>query len=337
MTRLLKRLPELRSAALLLAAAYGSLDRFDDAAVVTGEEAKLAPRDPQAQMALGLTLRQAKRNDEAREAFEKAAELAPDNLAPLGQLVDLDLLDKHFDAARQRIRRQFQKTPDSPAAHFFEGKILAAEGKWDSAEAELQRTLQLDPNFSSAYDLLAQTYRATNKLPQAVSQLQGLLSKNPNNTPTLMTLALVYERMKDFPKARDAYEKLLSTKPNFVPALNNLACLYTERLNNLDKAYDLAGKARGLLGQDPSVGDTLGWVLYKRGDYQQALPILQESAEKAADNPEIQFHLGMTAYMMGQTDVAKAALRKAAASDKDFPGKDESKRRLASFDSGKAA
>src|SRR5437867_9494561 len=79
-TRLLKRNPELKPAALVLAAAYGSLDRFDDAAVVVSEQAKLAPRDPQAQMALGLTLRQAKRNDEARQAFEKATELAPDSL-----------------------------------------------------------------------------------------------------------------------------------------------------------------------------------------------------------------------------------------------------------------
>jgi len=334
---LLKKRPDLRNAALLLAGAYGSLDRFDDAAVVLQEQARLTPQDPQPEIALGLTQRQAKKNDEARRAFEKAAQLAPDNLFPVDQLVDLDLLDKHFDAARQRIQRQFQKTPDSPAAHFFEGKILAAEGKWDSAQAELQRTLQLDPNFSSAYDLLAQSYLATNKLPQAVSQLQGLLSKNPNNTPGLMTLALVYDRMKDFPKARDAYEKLLSTEPNFVPALNNLAYLYTERLNNLDKAYDLAGKARGLLGQDPSVGDTFGWVLYKRGDYQQALTILQESAGKAADNPEIQFHLGMTAYMMGQTDLARVALRRAASATKDFPGKDESKRRLALLESGTGA
>ena len=169
-----------------------------------------------------------------------------------------------------------------------------------------------------------------------MSQLQAELSKNPNNASALMTLALVYERMQDYPKARDAYEKLLSINPDFVAALNNLACLYTEQLNNLDKAYELARKARDLQGEDASVGDTLGWVLYKRGEYQQALTILQESAEKAADNPEIQFHLGMTAYMMGQTDVAKAALRKAAGSDKDFPGKDESKRRLASLDSGKA-
>ena len=48
---------------------------------------------------------------EARQAFEKAAELAPDSLWPVEQLVELDLLDKHFDAARQRIRRQFQKNP----------------------------------------------------------------------------------------------------------------------------------------------------------------------------------------------------------------------------------
>ena len=40
MTRLLKRNPELRSAGLLLAAALGSLDRFDDAAVVTRRASK---------------------------------------------------------------------------------------------------------------------------------------------------------------------------------------------------------------------------------------------------------------------------------------------------------
>jgi tetratricopeptide (TPR) repeat protein len=334
MTRLLRKRPDLRDAALVLAGAYSSLERFGDAAVVLKEQAKLAPNDPQPLIALGMTCRQAKRNDEARQAFEKAAQLSPDNLFLIDKLVDLDLLDKHFDAARQLIQRQFQKTPNLPASHFFEGKILAAEGKWDAAEAELQRTLQLDPNFYGAYDLLVQTYLATNRLPQAVNQMQALLSKNPDNTPVLMVLALVYDRMKDYPKARDAYEKLLSTQPNFVPALNNLAYLYAEHINNLDRAYDLARKARELQGQDASIGDTLGWVLYKRGDYQQALSILQESAGKAIDNPEIQFHLGMAAYMMGQTDLARVALRKAASATKDFTGKEESKRRLALLESG---
>jgi tetratricopeptide (TPR) repeat protein len=173
MTRLLKRRADLTNAALLLAGAYGSLDRFDDAAVVLEEQAKVAPNDPQPEIALGMTYRQAKRYKEAREAFEKAAQLAPDNLFPVDQLIELDLLDKRFDAARQRIGSQFPKTPNLPAGHYWEGKILAAEGKSDLAEAELQKTLQLDPNFSGAYDLLVQTYLATNKLPQAVNQLQA--------------------------------------------------------------------------------------------------------------------------------------------------------------------
>ena len=103
-----------------------------------------------------------------------------------------------------------------------------------------------------------QTYLATNKLPQALDQLQAQLSKNPNNAPALMTLALLYERMKDFPQARDAYKKVLSINPNFVPALNNLAYLYAERLNDLEKAYELARKARELQADDPAIADTLG-------------------------------------------------------------------------------
>ena len=333
-TRLLKKRPDFTNAALLLAGAYGSLERFDDAAKVLQEEAKLAPNDPQLQIGLGMTYRQAKRNNEARQALEKALQLMPDNLFPVDQLIELDLLDKHFDAARQRLSGQFQKDPNLPAGHYWQGKILAAEGKWDSAVAELQKTLQLDPNFVAAYDLLAKTYVAANKLPEAVKELQALLQKTPDNTPTLMTLGLVYENMKDYPKAREAYEKVLSIQPNFVPALNNLAYLYTEHMDNLDKAYELANKARGLVADDASVGDTFGWVLYKRGDYQQALAVLQQSAEKAGDNPEIQFHLGMTAYMMGQTDLAKLALQKAASAGQDFPGKEESKQRLALLESG---
>jgi tetratricopeptide (TPR) repeat protein len=334
LSRLAKKRPDLRNAALVLAGAYSSLARFDDAATVLQQQAKLTPQDPQPEIALAMIYRQAKRYGEARQAFERAAQLSPNNLFLLDQLVELDLLDKRFDAARQRVRTQLPTTSNVPAAHYWEGKILVGEGRWDAAEGELQRTIQLDPNFVAAYDLLAKTYVAANKLPQAVSQLQGLLSKDPNNTAALMTLALVYDQMKDFPKARDAYEKLLSMQPNFVSALNNLAYLYTEHMNNLDKAYELATKARELLGQDASVGDTFGWVLFKRGDYEQALSVLQESAQKSGDNAEIQFHLGMAAYMMGQIDLAKAAFRKAANADRDFVGKDESKRRLALIEGG---
>lgn len=109
LTRLLQKRPNLTNVALVLAGAYGSLDRFDDAVAVLENQAKLAPNDPQLPIALGLTYTQAKRYDEARQAFEKAVPLSPNNLFPVDQLIELDLLNKHFDVAQQRVRTQLEK------------------------------------------------------------------------------------------------------------------------------------------------------------------------------------------------------------------------------------
>ena len=329
MLGLLKKRPDLVQAQLLLAQAYHSLGRLDDATAVFREQIKVSPQSSQPHLLLGLVLRQQNKIDEARKAFESAQQLAPESLQPVAQLVDLDIQGKDFDAAFQRIQERLQKTPESPGARFLEGKVYAAQGKWDNAEVALLKALELDPNSSSTYDLLISTYLAANKLPHAIALLERLLSKKPDNDGALTVLAPIYEKANDFPKAREVYERLLSAKPHSLYALNNLAYLYGERLDQLDKAYDLAQKARSLQPEDPSIADTLGWILYRKGDYQQALTLLQESARKLPSNPEIQFHLGMASYMMGEMDDARTAFRQAAAAANDFPGKDEVQRRLA--------
>ena len=330
MLELLKKRPDLVQAQLLLARAYQSLGRLDDAAAVLREQIRLSPQSAQPHLLLGLVLRRQNKIDEARKAFESASKLAPESLLPVAQLVDLDLQSKDFDAASRRVQNQLQLAPKSEAGvRLLEGKIYAAQGKWDSAEAALLKALELDPKSSNAYELLISIYMAANRLPQAVSLLEGLLSRNPGNARALTLLALVYEKMNDFPKAREAYEKLLAVEPDSPQALNNLAYLYAARLDEPEKAYDLARKARALRPADPGIADTLGWILYKKGDYQQARALLQEGAQKLPDNSEIQFHLGMSNYMMGDMDQALAALRRASASTTDFPGKDEAQRRLA--------
>jgi tetratricopeptide (TPR) repeat protein len=175
--------------------------------------------------------------------------------------------------------------------------------------------------------LLISTYIAANKLPQALNQIETSLAKQPDNPQLLMTLGEIYLKQKDPLKARDAYEKLLTRNPEFVPALNNLAYLYAEKLNDVDKAYKLVRKAADLRS-DPGIGDTLGWVLYKKGDYQQAQILLQESAGKLPQNSDVQFHLGMASYMMCQADAARAAFQQALKGSADFEGKEEAQRRL---------
>src|SRR4029077_9495662 len=56
---------------------------------------------------------------------------------------------------------------------------------------------------------------------------------------------------------------------------------------------------------------------------------LQESASKLPDVAEVQFHVGMAYYMLGQDEPARAALQKAVDSAADFPNQDEARQRLA--------
>jgi tetratricopeptide (TPR) repeat protein len=334
MEDLRRKHPDLPQPRLLLANAYQALGRLDDAAALFRELIKMAPQSPEAYFFLGLILRQQEKADEARQAFEKASELAPDNLDPINQLVDMDLADKRYDGAMQRVQQQLQKKPDAAGAHFMEARIYAVKGDWARTEAALKKTIDLDANFAAAYELLVSVYMTANKLPQAIDDVQAFLSRSPNNPAALMTLGMIYEKMKDYPKARDTYEKLLTQSPDSVPALNNLAYLYAERLDRLDRAYELAQKAHTLQAGDGSVADTLGWVLYKRGDYAQGLKFLQESAAKLPENPQVQFHLGMASHMMGQADAARSAFEKAVHAAADFPEKTEAERRLAQLQQG---
>lgn len=333
MNDLLKKRAGFLPAQLTLAEAYHVVGRLDDAVAVLQAQVSTASPSAQSYYMLGLIFRQQNKIDEAHKAFESAHALAQDNIAVLDQLVQLDIAAKNFPAASEKARRELEKAPNSAAAHLIQAKVYAAEKKWSETEALLQKALELDPNLSTAYDLLISVYLAQGKLTEAIERLENLLSKNPKNAAALMTVAMLYERTKNFEKSQDAYEKLLTANPNFGPALNNLAYLYATHLKKLDKAYDVAMKARQLQPNDASVADTLGWILYKKGDYSHALNLLQESVGKLADNAEIQFHLGMANYMMGKIEPAKKALEHAVASATDFPGKDDCKRRLAFLES----
>ncbi len=326
---LLKKYPDLIPAKFLLAEGYRAMGRLDDASSVYLALIKAMPNYAQPYLRLGIIQKQQNRPSEARKSFEKVLELEPANPLAFPQVIELDLIEKNYAQALQRIQAKQKVTPEDASSHYLEARVYVAQKDWLNAEKSLQKTLELNPNYTAAYDLLISTYIATQRLDQAQKQVTELLVKNPNDLKNLIMSGLIYEKTEDYPKARDAYEKLLSSRPDYTPALNNLAYLYLEHLNQLDKAYDLAKRARTLQPSDAALADTLGWILYKRGEYQQAVALLAESAAKIPNSPEIQFHLGMAHYMMGQTEAARVAFKQAASSTSDFPGKQEAQRRLA--------
>src|SRR5437773_3351525 len=304
---LLKARPDLATAPWLLAEAVRMLGRSDEAAALIREQIKKSPKAAASYFLLGAILKQQNKPLEARQAFEKAAELAPENPSSLEQLVNLDIDAKAYAAGHQRVNQLLQKQPNSAAAYYLQRKLYVAEGKFDVAQTALLKAIDLDPNFTRAYDLLVPIYGRANKLPEALNEMNAVLAKKPNDVRALLLTGFICDAMKDYNKARDSYEKVVTVDPNAVVALNNLAFIYAEKLNDLNRAAELAQKARSIAPTNPSVLDTLGWITYKHGGYQQAVDLLNQSAAMSTDNVDIQFHLGMEVYKMGHTEAASYA------------------------------
>ena len=344
---LLQKQPQLAPAQLLLADTYRLQARSDDKQGLSDQKQgrlnsalaiyesleKRLPKNEKIPFLRGETLLQLPDAVAASKAFERALELSTDHLSAVEQLVNLDLAEKKYDAAMQRVNAELQANPKRVEFRMLLAKIFLVQDKRDQAEATLLKTLEIDPTLPGPNLLLAEIYLKANQIEKALAKVDAVMAKDPKNVAALMMAADIYSAGKNDKGAADAYEKLLKIEPDYSPALNNLAYLYSEPLNNLDPAYDrayeLAQRARKLLPFDAPTADTLGWICFKRGrdSYPTALDLLQESAAKLSE-PEVQFHLGMTCYMMADEDAARAAFQRALQPGTSFPGSNECQRCL---------
>ena len=329
---LVQQRPDIIQARLLLADAYRAQGNFDDAIAVYAKLETLAPQNPQPSYWKGIALLQQRKPEEARAAFNHALQLAPDFLLALEQLVNLELFGKNYPAAQQLIQKQIDRDPKQAGGYLLQAKIFLAQNDTAQAETALHKGIELQPDSPFAYLLLARLYASSNQIDKALANFQTAAAKNPKNIEALMMIGTLSEKKRDFPAAREAYEKLLGVNPRFSAALNNLAYLYAEDLNQLDKAQEFAQKAKDLLPHEPHTADTLGWILYRKHQYSWALTQLQESAAKLPDSGEVQYHLGMTHYMLGSEAAARESLERALQLEKDFAGADEARLALSILD-----
>ena len=89
-----------------------------------------------------------------------------------------------------------------------------------------------------------------------------------------------------------AYEQILAlTDGRSALVLNNMAWAQAQ-VGNKDKALQFAQRAIEVAPEDPSVMDTLGWLLHESGSNRtRALDLLRRAAQKAPQNETITRHL----------------------------------------------
>ena len=66
--------------------------------------------------------------------------------------------------------------------------------------------------------------------------------------------------------------------------------------------------------------DTLGWILYLKGDYKSAERRLLKAVELLPRNPSVHFHLGMIQLSLGRKSDAISSIRRALQYNPKFEG-----------------
>lgn len=325
--RLIQQNPKVPQAHYLLALAYLGQQQSDKALAVYRHMADLFPQDAQPHFLIGSVRLIQGQRAEARQAFQNALSISSGYLPAVEMLVDLDIGEKQYSSGMDLVQKQIAQHSDRASLWALRAKLYFAQQDLTKAEGDLLKAIELDSNLTPAYLLLAQLYVASNREQEAIKRLNVATEKSKSSS-TLLLLASIYERTKDYSSARDTYERLVSVEPNNAIALNNLAVIYSEHFQQLDKALDLARKARDLAPNEPHLTDTLGWIMFKKGDYSNALRTLHESANKLPNEAEVQFHAGMAHYMTGDEVSARLALQKAIDTKAEFSGRDEARRRL---------
>ena len=320
--------PNLIQVQLLMADARRLQGDFNGALKIYQQLEKTFPQNTEIPLLAGATFIEQQNETLARQEFDRVLKIQPDNVVAQEELAQLDLADQKFAVAQDRVERIISRHPNLAMPEVLLAKIFLAEHQTNRSEMALLTATEL-PGGSPANFLLAQVYYAAGQDQKTLDRLNIALGLNPQDTQALMLLAMVQNDLKNYRGAADAYEKLLGISPQYSPALNNLAWLYCDNLGDLDKAYDLAQRARQLLPDDPSTADTLGWILFKKGQYDPALKLFQESANRLSTNPEVQFHLGMAHYMLDDEDASRQAFQNALSLKQAFSEQDDCQNCLA--------
>jgi tetratricopeptide (TPR) repeat protein len=325
---LVKKESQEAKAHLLLATAYLALNQQDNALGVYRQMATVFPKNPEVPRLMGVVYEQQGDTAKAHEAYEQSLALAPDYMPTLERISALDMAAKRYDIAEKRLAAVIDRNPKLGQPWLLQGKVYWASGQTNQAESAMSKAIEQDPNLPGAYLSLARLYLSAHQEQQALARLNALVTKT-NDTTAMLQIGEINQQANRLDEARDAYEKLIAIQPDFAPALNNLAYLYSEHYGNIEKGAQMAERARKVRPDDPFVADTLGWILYKQGQYPRALGLIQESLEKEPNSAEVQMHLGMTYYMMEEEDLARVHIQQALTATGDFSGKDEARQCLA--------
>ncbi|MCC7166653.1 MAG: tetratricopeptide repeat protein [Rhodospirillales bacterium] len=250
------------------------------------------------------SLRQAKSNDIALLLARLGLELQPD-FALVKVLIGgvLEDMNRYDDA-----NHVYVDIPKSDPLN-WSMRIRMAENlnrlkRIDEAAALLEQLASEEPSRFDPLVSLGDVLRSDKRFAEAASAYERAIARIPkiesHHWGLYYARAIAYERTKQWPKAEADFLKALELEPEQPFVLNYLGYSWIEMGLHLERARAMIETAVRSRPTDGYIIDSLGWVLYRLGDYPGAVKNLERAVELRPDDPVINDHLGDAYWKVGR-------------------------------------
>jgi tetratricopeptide (TPR) repeat protein len=126
---------------------------------------------------------------------------------------------------------------------------------------------------------------------RALAFLQAVAADRPRNGQIQARAAWAAYRIGNEDLACEYMQRVLEVNPRSPDALNFIGYSYAERGIHLDIAERLILQALEVRPNDGNIMDSLGWVYYRAGRFDEAIDWLERAVEKIPDNAVLRDHL----------------------------------------------
>ena len=205
----------------------------------------------------------------------------------------------------------------APAATELLVRAFVAQDEIDEALATLLDHVRRYPRHAfESLPLFAFTMRAAGRDVQALAAYEEALRYRPQSRRLRMQRAHLLLDLEEHRKAIREMEGLLADHPRDSEVLNALGYTLADRGMRLEEAHGHISLALELAPGSPAIVDSMGWVLYRLGRKEEAVPLLEQALE-SLPHPEVAAHLCEVLYELGQIERADELLRESLAQYED--------------------
>jgi Flp pilus assembly protein TadD len=176
---------------------------------------------------LGTALLMQGRGKEAIAPLERAARQSRDSATETRLAMALRQAGRE-DEARERLERALKRKPPFPPAFLELGNLLAALERCDEAIDILHQGLAVAPNFPDLLMELGRVYSVCGKNAEARVAFARSVALAPGNPDALYALARAFQAERDFTQAAETYRRLLASAPKDAAARIGLGICLAE-------------------------------------------------------------------------------------------------------------